>query len=61
MEMIRMYEAIKSLIDKLDKIIDWAENVTCENKNEEFYVDMVQTRLDETKEECIFMLKILDK
>lgn len=55
------YLAIKDLISKLDKVVDWAEQVPCENKNEEFYIDLVQTRLDETKEECIFMLKILDK
>jgi len=55
-----MYKAIKTLIDGLDELIDWAENVTCENKDEEFYIDLVQTRLDETKEECIFILKLLE-
>ena len=55
------YMATRDSIGKLDKIIDWAEQVPCENKNEEFYIDLVQTRLDETKEECIFILGILGK
>ena len=54
-----MYDAICELISKIDSIVDWLEHVPCQDKNEEFYIDMVQTRLDETKEECIWMLKIL--
>lgn len=56
-----MYEAIKDLIGKLTKMVDWAEHVTCENKNEEFAIDLFQTRLDEMKEECIWLLKIFEK
>ena len=55
-----MYEGTKKLIDKLDKLVDWLEQYPAENKNEEFYLDLVQTRIDETKEESIFMLKLFE-
>lgn len=54
------YEATKNLIDKLRKIVDWLENVECENKEEEFYLDLIQMRLDEACEESIFILNMLE-
>jgi len=58
---LNKYKATKDLIDKLSKLSDWAESITCENKQEEFYIDLVQTRIEETKEESIFILNMLDK
>lgn len=54
------YNATKDLIGKLDKIVDWCEHITVEDRNEDFFIDHIQTLIDELKEESIFFLKLLN-
>ncbi len=52
-----MYETTEVVIEKLGKLSDWLEVIPAENKDEEFFIDWIQTQVEEMKELSIFFLK----
>ena len=53
------YDATKSLMDKLSSLSDWLEYAPAEDKDEEFYLDWIQTQIEEMKELSTFFLNKL--
>ncbi len=52
-----LYETTEVVIEKLGKLSDWLEVIPAENKDEEFFIDWIQTQVEEMKELSIFFLK----